>query len=95
VTVINLITPKPDRMEEVITHLEALGRELARTAPGFLSANLHRVRDGRLINYAQWESQHDLETMLAGHGADIQRLQELAERVEPMRCEVLSCIVAP
>ena len=60
--------------------------------PGFISANIHRSHDGRrVVNYAQWRSRTDFETMLRNPEAQphMARAAELAD-FDPILCEVIS-----
>lgn len=63
-TFINVFTVEPEHQQELLDVL-AEATEVMRTIDGFISANLHRSRDGRrVVNYAQWRSQEDFERML-------------------------------
>ncbi|WP_280370466.1 antibiotic biosynthesis monooxygenase family protein [Nocardia wallacei] len=60
--------------------------------PGFVSANLHRTADStRLVNYGQWESRelYDQARARPEFQAFSARVNELADRVDPVACEVV------
>jgi quinol monooxygenase YgiN len=63
---INVFTVAPEnqsRLIELLTH--ATESDVSR-APGFISASLHRSRDGRKVTmYAQWRSWEHYERMRA------------------------------
>ncbi|WP_223301849.1 antibiotic biosynthesis monooxygenase [Haladaptatus sp. R4] len=63
-TLINVFTVAPERQDELVELLADATDETMRHLPGFVSANLHRSRDGeRVVNYAQWESEADYEAI--------------------------------
>lgn len=63
---INTFHVDRDRGEQLIELLRDATETVMRTLPGFVSANLHMSDDGtRIVNYAQWRSQGDFETMQA------------------------------
>lgn len=63
-TLINAFTVPPERQGELVSLLADATEETMRHLPGFVSANIHRSRDGeRVVNYAQWESEADFEAI--------------------------------
>ncbi|EFW90509.1 tetracenomycin polyketide synthesis hydroxylase TcmH [Haladaptatus paucihalophilus DX253] len=63
-TLINVFTVVPERQDELVDLLADATEETMRHLPGFVSANIHRSRDGeRVVNYAQWESEADYEAI--------------------------------
>ena len=64
-TFINVFTCEPEHQQELIDVLTD-ATETMRTIDGFISANLHRSRDGRrVVNYVQWASEEHFSRMLA------------------------------
>ena len=88
-TLVNVFTVDPQRQQELIDVL-AEATAVMRDQPGFVSANLHRSADGRrVVNYAQWRSSQDFQTMLADPRAvpHMQRAAAMAS-YDPIVCEV-------
>jgi heme-degrading monooxygenase HmoA len=82
-TMINTLTVKPEKQQELMNYLKEMTQEVVVTAPGFISANFHLSEDGtRIINYAQWRSIEDLRAMLAANPHHVQHCTELAEHIE-------------
>lgn len=79
-TLVNVFTVEPEHQQELIDVLaEATGVMLQ--IEGFVSANLHRSRDGRrVVNYVQWRSAEHFQAMLTDPRAipHMQRAAELA-----------------
>lgn len=64
-TLVNVFTVEPERQQELLDVLIEATEQVISKMPGFISANFHRSLDGtRVVNYAQWRSRDDLETML-------------------------------
>lgn len=87
VVLINTFTVEPERAEELLAALSEATRETLSGLTGFVSANLHLGRDGRHVtNYAQWESQADLDAMMANPGAmaHMQQTAAMAIAFEPL-----------
>ncbi|HZE40167.1 MAG TPA: antibiotic biosynthesis monooxygenase family protein [Stackebrandtia sp.] len=85
-TLINVFTVRPDRQRELVDVLTHATEEVMRHLPGFVSANIHASTDGtRVVNYAQWRSTDDFQTMLDNPDAQVHMRQAsaLADRVEP------------
>jgi len=90
-TFINTFRCQPSSQDEVVRINVEILEEVASTYPGFISAAVHRSRDGtRVFNYLQWES--------AEHLAAMQRSPEfraIARRFaglidfEPHECDVV------
>jgi quinol monooxygenase YgiN len=67
VVLINTFTVAPDDQERLIALLAQITRESIVTAPGFLSATLHRSFDARKVTmYARWRSAQDYTAMRQG-----------------------------
>ena len=64
VTLINVFTVDPSNQSRLVELLTKATGTFVRHAPGFISSNLHRSRDGTKVTmYAQWRSLDDYETM--------------------------------
>lgn len=82
-TMINTLTVKPERQQELMDYLKEMTEEAVVTAPGFISANFHLSKDGtRIVNYAQWRSVEDLQAMLARNPHHVKHCQELSEHID-------------
>ncbi|HWR48109.1 MAG TPA: antibiotic biosynthesis monooxygenase family protein [Pseudonocardiaceae bacterium] len=65
-TLINMFTVEPARQQELVQLLVTATEEVIQHQPGFVSANIHASADGgRVVNYAQWESEQAFRAMLA------------------------------
>lgn len=90
-TVINVFKCRPSDQDEVVRINIDIIEQVARHAPGFISATVHRSVDGtRVFNYLQWETPQHLAAMQVspefrqfGH-----RFAGLIE-FEPHQCEVM------
>ncbi|MFV8171928.1 antibiotic biosynthesis monooxygenase family protein [Mycolicibacterium peregrinum] len=85
-TLINVFTVEPQRAAELAALLGQATEDVMRHVPGFISANIHLSTDGtRVINYAQWRSAEDFQTMLADPTAreHMGRCADLATSFEP------------
>ncbi len=83
---INTFQVKPERAEELLDILHQAAGTM-RELPGFVSANLHRSEDGtRVVNYVQWRTKADFETMLKNPAAQphMKHAADLAESYEPV-----------
>ena len=92
VTLINVFTVDPADQQHLIEHWQHATDDVMRHLPGFISANLHRSLDGtKVVNYAQWESQHAFQAMLQSPEART-HLKQIAEigTASPVLCEVVS-----
>lgn len=64
-TLINVFTVTRENQKRVVDLLIELTEQVMRHRPGFVSANIHASLDGtRVVNYAQWRSREDFQTML-------------------------------
>ena len=64
VTLINVFTVAPGEQARLLHLLARATQEFVATAPGFLSATLHRSLDGSKVTmYAQWRSVEAYEAM--------------------------------
>ncbi len=94
---INVFTVAPERQQELLDVLTEATEQVMRFQPGFVSANLHRSRDGQYVaNYAQWRSAADFEAMLANPEAreHMGRCSDIATEVRPVLYDVVSVDVS-
>lgn len=69
-TLINVFTVDPNNQQRLVDLLTTATERTIRHLPGFVSASIHKSTDGaRVVNYAQWRSQSDLEAMLQNPAA--------------------------
>jgi quinol monooxygenase YgiN len=90
-TFINTFRCEPSDQDEVLRINVDIVEEVAKKAPGFISASIHRSMDGtRVVNYLQWESAEHLAAMQASSEfqAIARRFAGLIE-FEPNECEVV------
>jgi quinol monooxygenase YgiN len=65
VTLINVFTVSQANQQRLVDVLVDATEATMRHLPGFISANIHKSVDGtRVVNYAQWHKQEDLDAML-------------------------------
>ena len=90
VTLINVFETTPEQQQLLIERWIRFTEEM-KNEPGFLEAALHKSTDGtRVINYAHWRSQADLDHFMKGHGADFAPFSQHASRIDPHTYEVVS-----
>jgi quinol monooxygenase YgiN len=85
-TLINTFEVEPDRVAALTRILED-ATETMRRMPGFISANLHVSRDRtRVVNYAQWVSDGDMQAMLRHPEAQphLKAAADVAKSFEPV-----------
>jgi quinol monooxygenase YgiN len=64
ITLINVFTVDPSNQSRLVELLTQVTDTFVRRARGFISASLHRSRDGTKVTmYAQWRSLDDYEAM--------------------------------
>ena len=69
-TVINVFTVAPANQARLVGLLVQATAEVMKNLPGFISANIHQSDDGtRVVNYAQWRSRADFESMMKNPSA--------------------------
>ncbi len=82
-TMINTLTVKPEKQQEVLDYLRHMTEEAVVQAPGFISANFHPSKDGtKVINYAQWRSLEDLQAMLNSNPEHVKHILSLVEQID-------------
>jgi heme-degrading monooxygenase HmoA len=92
VTLVNVFTVEPKDQLRLVEHWQQATEEVIRHLPGFISANVHRSRDGtKVINYAQWESQDAFDAMRHNPeaAAHLRTLGQIGTPA-PVVCEVVS-----
>lgn len=63
-TAINVFSVEPKNQVRVVTLLSQAVDVLAKSQPGFISANIHRSLDeSKVVNYVQWRSKQDFESV--------------------------------
>lgn len=90
VTLVNVFTVEPENQRQLVDLLNTATEQVMRHQPGFVSANIHVSLDGRrVVNYAQWRSPEDFQSMLADSVAreHMEAVLSLAE-AEPHLYEV-------
>jgi quinol monooxygenase YgiN len=61
-TVVNVLTPKPEEQEKVVNLLQKGMNDTMQYQPGFISANIHKSLDSNhVLVYAQWENAESLQ----------------------------------
>jgi len=92
-TLINVFTVAPEHQQQLADVLIEATESVIKKLPGFVSANIHKSLDGtHVVNYAQWRSQGDYETMLANPDAipHMRQAAEIATSFEPLLYDVIS-----
>jgi quinol monooxygenase YgiN len=70
IVLINVFTVKPGNQQRLLDLLARATDGSVSSAPGFMSATLHRSLDGTKVTmYAQWRSAEDYEAMRQDPGA--------------------------
>src|SRR5947207_2980839 len=70
ITLVNVFTVEPANQQKVAEMLVEPTEKTMRHLPGFVSATIHKSVDGvRVVNYAQWRSREDFETMMKNPAA--------------------------
>ncbi|MDJ0567428.1 MAG: antibiotic biosynthesis monooxygenase family protein [Pleurocapsa sp. MO_192.B19] len=61
-TVINVLIPKPEEQEKIISLLQKGMTDTMQHQPGFISANIHKSLDSsHVLVYAQWKDSASLQ----------------------------------
>jgi quinol monooxygenase YgiN len=69
-----MFTVEPARQQKLVAMLATAIEKVMQHQPGSLPANLHASTDGEhVVNYAQWESEQAIHTMLANPQARSKR----------------------
>jgi quinol monooxygenase YgiN len=91
ITLINIFSVSPANQQALVDLLAEATEQAMSHQPGFISANIHKSKDGRhVVNYAQWKSKEDFETMqqVDETKPHMKQAAELAEDFNPILCEV-------
>jgi quinol monooxygenase YgiN len=94
VTLVNVFTVTADNQERLAKLLVDATEKTMQFVPGFVSASIHKSFDGtKVINYAQWRSRQDFESLKENQDArsHMDAAAALAT-FEPMLCEVVDSI---
>jgi quinol monooxygenase YgiN len=86
-TLINTFHTSRDRQAQIVDSLRRFTTDFARTLPGFIGASIHVSLDGaRVVNYVQWRSGADIQSMLARPEAKAHMAEvgALADRIDPV-----------
>ena len=61
-TVVNMLMPKPEEQEKVVSLLQKGMTDTMQHQPGFISANIHKSLDSsHVLVYAQWKDSQSLQ----------------------------------
>jgi quinol monooxygenase YgiN len=85
-TLINTFEVDPRDADRLVEMLVAATNEVMRGRKGFVSASIHKSEDGtRIVNYAQWASKSDFETMRADPQAQrhMKECADVAKNFDP------------
>jgi quinol monooxygenase YgiN len=90
VTLINVFETKPEQQQTLLDQLSHFA-ESVKEEPGMIGAALHRSTDGtRVINYAQWRSEENLDRFVKKYREHMSALLQRAERADAHVYEVAS-----
>lgn len=65
ITLINVFETKPEQQQALFDELSRFAESVVKEEPTCIGAALHRSTDGaRIVNYAQWKSQEDLDSFV-------------------------------
>lgn len=93
---INVFTVAPRNQDKLVDLLIDATEQTMRHLPGFVSASIHKSIDGgRVVNYAQWRSKEDFDSMRIDETAarHMQTVTAMAS-FDPIVCEVADSIGA-
>jgi quinol monooxygenase YgiN len=80
VTMINVITVRPENQERLVELMISVGESLKDDLPGLISVSLHKSSDGtRVVNYQQWESEEAFRNLQERFAERMRPLLDLAE----------------
>ena len=90
ITLINVFETRPEQQQALIDHWIRFVDSVKEGEPGAIGAALHRSLDGtRVVNYAQWRSEQDLDRFVKKYREQMEARRPLAERVDPHLYEVV------
>lgn len=89
VTLINVFETTPEQQQELIGQWIRF-TDSVKDEPGLIGAALHKSVDGtRIVNYAQWRSDADLDRFVKKYRMQFETRRALASRIDPHRYEVV------
>ena len=89
ITLINVFETKPEQQQVLLDELSSFAEQV-KGEPGLIGAALHKSTDGlRVVNYAQWRSEEDLESFVQKYHEQMEVRRPLAGRVDPHLYEVV------
>jgi len=89
VTIINVFETRPEHQQELIEQWTDFA-DSVKGEPGMIGTSLHKSKDGtRVINYAQWRSEEDLNRFLTKYRTQMEVRRQLAQRVDPHLYDVV------
>ena len=89
VTLINVFETTPEQQQGLIDQWTRFTEKI-KDEPGLIGIALHKSTDGtRMINYAQWRYQADLDNFLRRHGAEFAQFSQNASRIDPHTYDVV------
>ncbi|SRR5579872_6852822 len=91
ITLINVFETRPEQQQVLLDELSRFASAVVKGEPACLGAALHRSADGtRVVNYAQWRSQEDLDRFVKKYREQMSAQLLLAERADAHVYEVAS-----
>ena len=91
VTLINVFETKPEQQQVLLDQLSRFAESVVKEEPACIGAALHRSTDGtRVINYAQWRSQEDLDRFVKKYREQMGAFLLQASRADAHVYEVAS-----
>jgi len=82
ITLINVFETKPEQQQVLLDQLSCFAESVVKDEPACIGAALHRSTNGtRVVNYAQWRSQEDLDCFAKKYREHMQAQLLLAERL--------------
>jgi quinol monooxygenase YgiN len=89
VTLINVFETRPEQQQALIENWIRFV-DSVKGEPGLIGTALHRSRDGtRVVNYAQWQSEEDLDSFQKKYREHMEALVPFAKRIDPHVYEVV------
>jgi quinol monooxygenase YgiN len=90
ITLINVFETRPEQQQELIDHWIQFVDSVKNGEPRLIGAALHRSTDGtRVVNYAQWRSEGDLDNFVKKYRERMQALRPYTEGTDAHVYEVV------